>query len=215
MTNRTTVDLSQTIHPDMPTNRPDHFPPRITPYAAIDPDGWAGSTITIDSHCGTHVDAPSHFVAGGATLAEIPLDILIGACTRASVPASADDEPIAAAAVGELTAPRLLLHTGWSDRLEDDPDAYFAHHSYLSAELAHRLVDEGVVLVGIDGPSVDANDSDEVHQILLGAGVVIIENLANTASLPDTFEVAALPLPIRGGDGSPARVVALLDADEA
>jgi arylformamidase len=197
------IDLSMPISPALPTNEPDHFPPRITPYAEIDSHGWAGSTITIDSHCGTHVDAPSHFVTGDIGVDEIPLDVLVGPGQKVD----ARGRVVTADQVAELRADRVVVHTGCSDR--SDHPSYITDYTHLDAEAAHRLVDNGVRLVGIDSPSVDAPGVDTVHQILLGSGVIIVENLANTAALPATFELIVSPLRIVGGDGSPARVVAV------
>ena len=205
------VDLSMPIAADMPTNRPDHFPPSITPYASIEQGGWAGSEIRIDSHCGTHVDAPSHFVPGGLTIDEIPLDVLIGPAQKITVPAGTT--AVTAADLGEIAAPRVVIHTGWSDRVATDEAGYLTASTHLDADAAEFLVRSGVRLVGIDCPSVDAPAVDPVHQILLGNGVVIVENLANTSAVPDSFTLVVSPLRLIDGDGSPARVAAILDGE--
>jgi arylformamidase len=197
------IDLSMPISPAMPTNEPDHFPPRITPYADIASHGWAGSTITIDSHCGTHVDAPSHFVAGEIGVDEIPLDTLVGTAQRIDV----QGPVVSAEQVAGTQAARIVVHTGCSEH--SDQPSYITDYTHLDVGAAHQLVRNGVRLVGIDSPSVDAPGVDAVHQILLGHGVIIVENLANTAALPDVFELIVSPLRIVGGDGSPARVVAI------
>jgi kynurenine formamidase len=198
------VDLSMPISPGMPTNRPDHFPPRLDPYAHIESDGWAGTTITIDSHCGTHVDAPSHFVTGGIGVDQIPLGVLVGPAQRVGV----DTEVVTAQHLASVAAERVVVHTGWSARAHTDD--YISGATYLNADAAHHLVSCGVRLVGIDGPSVDAPGRDDVHQILLGNGVIIVENLSNTGALPEHFELIVSPLRIVDGDGSPARVIAVV-----
>lgn len=198
------VDLSMPISPSMPTNRPDHFPPALDPYARIESDGWAGTAITIDSHCGTHVDAPSHFVPGAMGVDAIPLDVLVGPAQRVGV----DTDVVTAAHLTSVSAVRVVVHTGWSARA-DTPE-YISGATHLDADAARELVDRGVRLVGIDSPSVDAPGCDDVHQILLGNGVIIVENLSNTAALPEYFELIVSPLRIVDGDGSPARVVAVV-----
>lgn len=190
------------ISPEMPTNRPDHFPPALAPYAHIESDGWAGTTITIDSHCGTHVDAPSHFVAGAIGVDQIPLEVLVGPAQRVGV----DTAVVTATHLASVTAERVVVHTGWSDRT-DSPE-YITSATHLVAEAALHLVRCGVRLVGIDAPSVDAPGRDDVHHILLSNGVIIVENLANTGALPEHFELIVSPLRIVDGDGSPARVLA-------
>lgn len=200
------IDLSMSISAAMPTNRPDHFPPAIRAYAQIDRDGWVGSELTLDSHCGTHVDAPAHFIAGGATVDQIPLEFLMGTCQVRHVKSGSGT--IMSDDLGPVHAPRVLIATGCADHAESDPDRYFSSHRYLSADAAQHLVDSGVRMVGIDCPSVDAPDSDTAHQILLRNNVVIVENMVNLSTLPELCEVAVLPLRIEGGDGSPARAVA-------
>jgi arylformamidase len=198
------IELSMPISPDMPTNRPDHFPPVLKPYSDVAADGWAGTAITIDSHCGTHVDAPSHFVAGDIGVDQLPLDVLIGPGQKVSV----DTAVVTAAHLASVSSERVVVHTGWSDRA-DTPE-YITHATHLNASAAQHLLSCGVRLVGIDSPSVDAPGCDDVHQLLLGHGVIIVENLSNTAALPERFELIVSPLRIVGGDGSPARVVAVV-----
>jgi arylformamidase len=197
------IELSMPISPDMPTNQPDHFPPVLKPYSHLASDGWAGTAITIDSHCGTHVDAPSHFVAGAIGVDRIPIDVLIGPGQKVSV----DTAVVTAEHLATVSSERLVVHTGWSDRA-DTPE-YITGSTHLDGDAARHLLSCGVRLVGIDSPSVDAPGCDDVHRILLGHGVVIVENLSNTAALPDRFELIVSPLRIVDGDGSPARVVAV------
>jgi arylformamidase len=198
------------IHEDMPTNHPDHFAPSVIPYSDISVSGWRGTTLTFDSHCGTHLDAPSHFVAEGATVEEVELDCLIGRCQIVDVLVSTYDVAIEPEHLPEITQSRVFFRTGCSDRVGTDPKGYFHHHAFLTSSTAHVLVAAGVRLVGIDCPSVDHN-GDDAHQILLQNNVVIVENLVNLSSLPDECEVIILPLPVVGGDGCPVRAVAVLE----
>lgn len=204
---RRLLDLTMAVEPGMATNRPDHQPPVFESYSRIDADGWTGTLVTIDTHCGTHIDAPSHFVDGGANVDRLDLDALIGPATRIDLEPGpggrAGDVPV----LPDGLAPRVVLHTGWSERLATDPAGYFSRHTHPSTELAERLVLAGVRLVGIDAPSVDG-EADAVHHLLLAAGVVVVENLSNTTLLPRAFELTVLPLRLAGLDGSPARAVA-------
>lgn len=203
------VDLSMPISADMPTNQPDHFAPTLQPYSHIESEGWAGMAITIDSHCGTHVDAPSHFVTGAEGVDQIPIDVLFGPAEKVFVDAAQVD----AEHLTGVTAQRVVVHTGWSNR-SDTPE-YFTGSAHLTADAAWKLVHGGARLVGIDCPSVDAPGRDDVHQILLGNGVIIVENLANTESLPPRFDLVVSPLRIVDGDGSPARVIAVTETATA
>jgi arylformamidase len=209
-TPRNYVDLTMAIHENMPTNRPDHFAPSVDEYSDINVNGWRGTKLTLDSHCGTHLDAPSHFVAEGATVEAVELDCLIGRCQIIDYPVSTYDAPIEVEHLPTITQSRVFFRTGWSDRMESDPEGYFHHHAFLTSSTALALVRAGVRLVGIDCPSVDIV-GDDAHQTLLQHNMVIIENLVNLSSLPDECEVIILPLPIVSGDGSPVRAVAVLE----
>jgi arylformamidase len=203
------TDLTLPIAESMPTNRPDHSPPTMRQYATIETAGWCGTELTIDTHCGTHVDAPAHFIPGGRAVSEIPLSTLIGPCQVMRVAADADGA-VLPEHLGTLTSERVILDTGWSARLADDEEGYFSRHSYLHPDTATLLVQSGVRLVAIDTPSVDRRD-DRVHHILLGNEVIIVENLSKTSQLPDQITIIVAPLPLKDADGSPARVVAMTD----
>jgi arylformamidase len=207
---RTLIDLSMPISATMPTNRPDHVAPTLDPYATIGVDGWDGTMITIDSHCGTHLDAPSHFVTNGATVEQLSLQVLIGEAQVVDARLATTGRRITVRGFPEITSQRLILHTGWSERANDGTDAYFREYTYLDPPLAQHIVDAGVKLVGIDGPSVDP-DSADAHRILLGNGVLIVENLASTTLLPPLVELIVMPLRLVGLDGSPVRAVAMVE----
>jgi len=201
----TLTDLTMPIAAGMPFN-PDHFPPEITPYADLPTHGWRASKLVLDSHLGTHIDAPHHFIEGGETVDALDLAVLIGAAQIVHLTGIGECAAITLDHLPPVQHPRLLLHTGWSERAFDDL-TYFSAYPYLTVDAARALAEQGVRLVGIDCPSVDYDPGD-THRALLGRGVIIIENLVNLARLPTFCTVMALPLPIRRGDGSPARIVA-------
>jgi kynurenine formamidase len=201
----TLLDLTQPIAEGMPFN-PDHFGPEITPYASIEPDGWRATRLVLDSHLGTHVDAPSHFVPEGITLDQVDLARLVGPADIVRIPDVRPRAPLGSKHLPPTTAPRLLLHTGWAESRYGEP-AYFTEYPFISPELAQEMVRRGVQLVGIDGPSVDY-EPGETHHILLEADILIVENLTNTSRVPDRIDLTVLPLPIVGGDGCPVRAVA-------
>jgi arylformamidase len=199
------IDLTMPIAEGMPFN-PDHFPPEITSYASIATHGWSASRLVLDSHLGTHMDAPCHFVAGGQSLDQLDLDVLIGGAQVVHLEQVGEQAALTPASFPSINQPRLLIHTGWSERALHTP-AYFARYPYLTPEAAEYLVDRGVRLVGLDCPSVDY-DPGKTHVALLSRGTVIIENLINLHQLPAHCALIALPLPIKGGDGCPLRAVA-------
>jgi kynurenine formamidase len=188
----------------MPFN-PDHFPPEITRYAEIDTRGWRATTLLLDSHLGTHIDAPSHFLPNGIHLDQVPLEQLVGPAQVVRLPGLREGEAISADRLPSIERPRILLATDWW-RHADDPELYFRRFPYLSEAAAASLLHSGVRLVGIDGPSVDYDG--KTHILLLSGGSVIVENLLHLDQIPDLCFISILPLPIVGGDGSPVRAIA-------
>lgn len=200
------VDLTMPIEQGMPFN-PDHFPPEITSYASIATHGWAASKIVLDSHLGTHVDAPCHFVAGGMTLDAVPIEVFSGPAQVVHLENLAEGEAISSAHLPPLHSERVLLSTGWW-RQASDHQLYFSRYPFLAEEAARSLLDVGVRLVGIDGPSIDYDG--RTHVALLEAEAIVVENLMRLDSLPESCAITILPLSIMKADGSPARAVAHL-----
>ena len=198
------ADLTMRIEPGMFVN-PDHFPPEITPYATLESHGWAARRLVLDSHLGTHLDAPAHFIAGGADVTSLDLATLTGEAQVIHLPHAGPGRAITAGMLDRLACPRILLHTGWPDHATDQA-AYFGQAPYLALDAAQSLLAAGIRLLGVDLPSVDADG--DIHRALLGGGCLIVENLTGLAVLPGRCELTVLPLPITGGDGSPVRAVA-------
>jgi arylformamidase len=173
----------------------------------------AVSSVCLSSHAGTHVDPPAHFFPGAVTVDRLPLDRLIGPAWVAHVAGSG---PVRAGMLAGAGIPagtrRLLLRTANAERM---PSSGFASDFVaLGLEAAQWVLDQGIDLIGIDGPSIEPYDSpgDPVHRLLLAAGVIIVENLALAGIQPGAYQVYCLPLLIADGDGAPARVVLLREA---
>lgn len=208
------VDLSHDLAPEMPLY-PGTMAPRFKETATIDSDGYREKRISLCVHSGTHVDAPAHIIKGAATLDQLPVQTYWGQASLVDVSLTGklaitlDDLLLHADAIGRY--PFLLLHTGWSRYWGSE--SYFSGFPALTPEAALFLVDAGVNGVGLDTPSADAMDARglPIHHILLGAGMIVVENLTNLEGLPETgFSFACLPLKIRDADGSPVRAVAIL-----
>jgi arylformamidase len=161
--------------------------------------------LSCSIHTGTHVDAPYHFDDAGITTERLPLTAYLGPARVVNVM----DRPLIRrsdlAGVNLEGTPRLLLRTGtWKDTerfpvtipvLEDDVPAW--------------LAERGVILLGLDVPSVDILDSKTlpIHHALGRHGICILESLDLSAVPEGVYELIALPLKIVGGDGSPVRAV--------
>jgi arylformamidase len=168
---------------------------------------YALSRIACGSHTGTHVDAPAHFIAGGAAVDELPLEILMG---KARVVELAESDSIAREHLEALDLSddlRLLIKTRMSGQPRE-PE-FRSDYSYLTTEAAVYLAQIGIKLVGTDCCSIEqfGNHDYPAHRALLSAGVVIVEGLDLAEVEPGEYEMACLPLRVVGADGAPARVV--------
>jgi arylformamidase len=183
------------------------------PPFVLEPLQKAGATpyglarLSLSTHCGTHVDAPAHFVAGGTTVDLLPLEILMG---KTRVVELVDGERVERADLESLDLRddlRVLIKTRMSGQLLRN--GYLADHVYLSEDAAIYLAQAGLKLVGFDYLSIDrfSSSSFPAHQALLGAGVIVVEGLDLSQVEPGEYDMACLPLRIGGGDGAPARVV--------
>jgi arylformamidase len=207
------IDLTQPMANGMPVMA-GIVPPQFHDLASVATDGYAMSQYTFINHTGTHVDAPAHQVAGGATLDDIPLERLVTDALTIDL-SGLEPGPVGLADVdGTLSEVRpgdLVLFR--SDNARNwGTEAYWHGWCYPDASLAQELIDHGVSGVGFDGPSADPVDSEDypLHRLWLGAGRLIIENLASLAEMPARCRIVVAPLKVRGANGGPARVLALV-----
>jgi kynurenine formamidase len=207
---RRIVDLSLTLRPGM---RGVDYADRST-FAR---EGWCTRTLHLYSHAGTHMDAPCHFVEAGAGLEMVALEKCVGPAWVIDLSFLKPRELITVehlAPYADKVVPgaRLLFKTGWSVHA-DMPD-YRTSFPRVSLLLAEWLVERQVALLGVEPPSVADLDNREeligVHQVLLSAGMVIVEGLTNLDALHQEQVVfVALPLKVERGDGSPVRAIAI------
>lgn len=177
--------------------------------------------ISAAVHSGTHVDAPCHFVPGGLAAADLDLDRVHGPAVCLEVERGGGDE----ITVGDLegggpaveTGDIVFVRTGWDVHFHGDHDRYH-DHPYLSVDAARWLVERRVKLLALDVATPDHPERGRppgfnwpVHHLLLESGVLIAEHLAHLDRVAGRrFRAFALPLPLVGADGSPARIVAEL-----
>ena len=207
------IDLTQAMANGMPVMEGIE-PPQFRDLAQVATDGFAMSQYTFVNHTGTHVDAPAHQIAGGASLDDIPLDRLV---TQALTIDLSDHKP-GPVGLAELNSALEHVRAGdlvffRSDNARNwGTDAYWSGWCYPDALASQALIERDVAGVGFDGPSADAVESADfpLHQLWLGAGKIIIENLASLAELPARCRVVVAPLKVRGANGGPARVFALV-----
>ncbi len=184
----------------------------LAPALELERDGAAVTAVQMGSHTGTHVDAPAHTVAGGRTMDAVGLDELVGDALVIRVDGLDDHGTIEVADLGELAEhvpPIVVVDTGWAAHFGTDRAL---RHPALSADAARELVARGVHVLAVDTLSPDPTDSAgttefPVHEIVLGADRLIVENIANLAGLPPRVRIGFFPLRL-GTDGAPVRAVA-------
>lgn len=163
------------------------------------------TTLTLSAHTGSHIDAPYHFQQAGATVEGLSLALYWGLAQVVTVSQQEGGLlPEAFAGYDLSRAPRLLVSSACS---EMDPGVFPSAFVYPTPELAAFLGEQGVILYGTDAPSMDAEDSKTLagHHALAAHGIAILEGLDLSRAADGLYELAALPLKIAGGDGSPVR----------
>jgi arylformamidase len=208
------VDLTQPMTNGMPVMQ-GITPPRFRDLAEVAADGYAMSEYTFVNHTGTHVDAPAHQVAGGATLDDIPLDRLVTEAFTIDLSVHGPG-PVGLAALDRFlpdVRPRDIVLFRSDNAANWGTDAYWHGWCYPDAAASAALVRAGVSGVGFDGPSADPVESTdyELHQVWLSAGAIILENLAGLDQLPARCRIVVAPLKVSGANGGPARVFAFVD----
>lgn len=170
---------------------------------------------------GTHMDAPAHCFPHGKTITDLPLQTLISPCIVVNTSQEAHEKYI----IDMETVINfekqnhviwknafVIFYTGWS-RFWNQPEKYRNNHSFpsIGKEVAEYLLSKDIAGIGIDTLSPDRPESGyPVHQILLGAGKYIVENIANASLLPPTGSfVFVLPLQVNQGTEAPVRLLGM------
>ncbi|KAF9075578.1 putative cyclase [Rhodocollybia butyracea] len=212
------IDLTHTLDPDKMSIYPGDPLLACCPVTTIPQDGYAVNSLSLGTHTGTHIDAPSHFIANGTTIDQIALDMLVArpalvvdlTYKKPETKISWDSD-LAKYKERMKEGVILLLYTGWS--------AYWAtpaymDYPYLDKHAAEQILLTGVKVIGLDTLSPDQIDGDEgygVHEVILGTGGLIVENLTNLKALAELQQeegatmVSIVPLTLKDCDGSPVR----------
>lgn len=155
---------------------------------------FESTAFTMSAHLGTHADAPSHVVAGGATIGEVPLSAYIGEARVVHLGGRGE--------IGPDTLPRTSLGRG---RVLFKSGG----RAFLSPLAAVRLAESGVILLGTDALSIDPPDAEDLpaHRALLSRGVALLEWLNLSEVEPGEYRLVALPLRFLDLDASPVRAI--------
>jgi arylformamidase len=202
-------DISLPISPELPV-WPGDPSVVLERFARIEDGETANvSRIAMGVHTGTHVDAPYHFLANGSKVEQMQLKILIG---RAYVVHLPEVEMITADVLQAADIPprtrRLLFKTRNSEHWSKSTPGFQKNFVALCADGANYLVERGVRLVGVDYLSVAPFDAAvPTHQVLLDAGVIIVEGLDLSKVAQGRYTLYCLPLYLKGAEGAPARAI--------
>jgi arylformamidase len=210
------IDLSHTLKNNMPVY-PGDAPPVFTKVMTHEKDDVQVTRMNITTHHGTHLDCPLHFIHKGLNTENSVLEnfyarALIVDCTSYG---AGDEIPAAHFHPYREVLEKIswvIIYTGWYRHW--GKEEYTRSFPVLSAEATAFLIKYKIKGIGLDVISIDAVDSADFpnHQLTLGNGTYIIENLTNLHAVTEQiFTLSALPLKILDGDGSPIRAAAVVE----
>ena len=175
-------------------------------------DAANNSAISLGVHTGTHMDAPKHFIKDGKSIDKLPLETSVGPARIIEIKDKISIKPEELKQHNIKKGERILFKTVNSPRCWQT-DAFVNDFVFVTRDAAQFLVDAGVILVGVDYLSVGSPmDPDkamrpDTHQILLGAGLYLIEGLNLTAVKAGDYNLICLPLKLMDAEGSPVRAI--------
>jgi arylformamidase len=197
------IDISVPVRPGMIV-WDDEAAPVVERVSSIaGGDGYNLSRLVLGAHTGTHVDAPLHFIEGGASVEHLPLEALIGPALIVDARSVAEEIDAETVEREVVTGTERVIFATRNSQLWDR-DGFTNDFVGVSPAAAALLVERGVRLVGIDYLSVGA---PETHRKLLSDGVVLLEGLDLRGVEAGDYRLVCLPLDIVGSDGAPARAV--------
>ncbi len=220
------LDLTHTFDESFPTF--DGAPGIAKEWAVTIDQGYQLWKLTIMEHSGTHIDAPLHFSADGASVDELPVESLVAPLCVVDIAAKAAEDANAMVEPADIEAwvsahgaipagACVAMHSGWAARVgtpgyRNTPDGAFAFPGFSKAA-ADLLAAMAAASIGVDTLSLDPGNSADfaVHTSWLPGGRFGIENLAGLDRVPAAGATILIGAPkTGGGTGGPARVLALL-----
>jgi arylformamidase len=180
------------------------YPGDIVPrFRQRDHGQYLVTDIRLSTHSGTHIDAPAHYFDDGASIDQVPLASLMGWCRVVDL-SGVDRAIVPSDLEGKLGGPdKLLMKTPFSEQFE-----FEENYPALTPEAAEFLAVAGITCIGTDTPSIEEfGGNGDVHRTLLSNGTIIIELLDLHEVREGDYWMIALPLRLRGLDGSPCRAL--------
>ncbi|PLT35178.1 cyclase family protein [Bacillus sp. V5-8f] len=180
-------------------------------------EGYASKIFMMSDHSGTHMDAPYHFFKDGLTIEQIPIEATMGNAkvidvsekdphelvTREMVEAAVEKDQL------EINEKDIVLFRCWPGEWNGEG---FHQCKSLAPSVADWVVDHKLKAIGLDLPNADINENmqRDVHLMLLGRNILIMENIVNLDKLSKkSFYFIGTPLNLKGLTGSPIRAIAI------
>lgn len=197
-------DISQKLHPGLPVWPGDTAFQQARTWQMEEGSPVNVSALTLSTHTGAHADAPLHYADDAPDIASVSLEPYLGECLV-----------VDARGVGPLIEVADLPHLYSADRVLFRTFETFPHEQWdadtkaIAPATIEWLAVQGVKLVGLDGPSIDPQDSKDMlaHKAVLKHDMRVLEGLVLDDVPEGRYELIALPLPIIGGDASPVRAI--------
>lgn len=213
------IDLSYPVDEDSPREAPID-PARIYDTATMEEDGYFESRVDVSGHYSTHIDAPALMYAGGAVVADLPIEQLIGEAVLMDFSDLYPGEEITKDRLegwikknGDVKGKIVFIFTNMQ-KMVDKPE-FIENWIGLTAEAAEFMASRGIKVIGTDNCNIDCVAGRDIefpaHHTFLKHGIPNVENLCNLDKLPTSgFYAIIAPMKLRKSSGAPARVIALV-----
>jgi kynurenine formamidase len=221
------VDLTHLLTPDFPTYN-GTVDLAIETVKEFSRDRCNVKRWTVREHMGTHVDAPLHFSAGGASIDDVPIEDLVVPLVVIDISARAQDDSDTQVTPQDILAHEakygplpdracVAMHSGWdrfvrSQKFRNAEEDGTMHFPGFHIETAQMLLEHNIAGLGVDTLSIDHGRAKDfaTHYCWLPAGRWAVECLANLGELPATGATIAVGAPkIAGATGGPSRIFVL------
>jgi len=213
------IDITMEIYVGMPVLPVPWYPtPEVSLVLTREKDlaRRVAHKLTMLTHTATHIDAPVHYIEGGKSLDEIPINVFVGDAVVATMFHKAPKGRITAEDLEKAVGLKvregdaLIIRTGWTTRMHGKPE-YFTDSPVLTKDAAEWIVEKKIRMVVIDFQTdtmEEVGSTAPIHRTLLSNGVLIVEYVTSTELITkDRVKLIALPLKIRGIEAAPARVL--------
>lgn len=202
------IDVNTKVFPGSPT-------PSVLTWSKINVQGYDSEVVFLSTHTSTHMDAPSHFIAGAPSIEMIDVSRFVCNAALIRTPTKGPNEAIIVddlvnSNVDIVAGETLVFSTGWEEKISEED--YFSRCPGLAVEAAEYLVKKKINAVAIDSPSIDPgyDNSFPCHKILLSRDILIVENLCNLSKIMSPkFTMIVAPLKFSGATGSPIRAIGI------